>query len=205
MILSDNLNNREVVAEAVEAGGVVAFLTDTFYGLGVDPLNSRAVRRVIDLKGRENKPILLVISDSDQILRFVLNPSETFKGLAQSFWPGPLTIVARALPQISKELTAGTGTIGLRLPADEDLRALIRRCGGALTATSANRSGYPPARSAREVSNYFETGLELILDGGTSESIAPSTVVDVSQEVPKIIREGVISRAQLQEVLGRVG
>ena len=205
MILPDNQTNRELVAKTVASGGLVAFRTDTFYGLGADPLNSRAVQRVMDLKGQERKPILLLISDSHEIFRFLATTSKTFQLAAKTFWPGPLTIVAEALPQISPKLTARAGTIGLRLPAGDDLRALIRRCGGALTATSANPSGDTPARSAREVGDYFPAGLDVILDGGPTEASAASTVLDVSQSTPRIIREGVISRARLEEVLGGVG
>jgi L-threonylcarbamoyladenylate synthase len=201
VILPDNEPNRKRVAETIAAGGVIAFRTDTFYGLGVDPFNTQAVKRVLDLKGREEKPILLLISDRREVDRFIANQSETFELVARSFWPGPLTIVGEANANISIELTAGTGTIGLRLPDDDGLRVLVKLCGGALTATSANQSGSPPARTAAQVANYFPSGVDIILDGGETTAIAASTVLDVSRPIAQIVREGVISRARLEEVI----
>jgi L-threonylcarbamoyladenylate synthase len=201
MILSDNATNRNGVSKTISAGGLIAFLTDTFYGLGVDPLNPLAIKRLIDLKGREQKPILLLISDRAEVERFIKHQSEAFQLAAAKFWPGPLTIVGAANPNVSQELTAGTETIGLRLPDDEELRSLVRLCGGALTATSANLSGAPPAQTAEEVAAYFPTGVDVILNGGRCNATKPSTVLDASQAVPRIIREGEILREQLEEVI----
>lgn len=202
MILPDNAISRTLIARTISDGGVIAFRTDTFYGLGVDPLNRRAVKRIIDLKGREQKPILLLIADRSDVQRFIANQSEAFETVSGKFWPGPLTIVGAAHANVPQELTAGSGTIGLRLPDDNQLRALVRLCGGALTATSANLSGAPPARTAEEVAGYFPAGVDVILDGGRSTASTASTVLDVSQPIPRIIREGVISRATLEEALG---
>ena len=204
MILPDNQANRERAARTIAAGGLIAFRTDTFYGLGADPFNPLAIRQIIDLKGREGKPILLLISDRAEAERFIVEETEQFKILAEALWPGPLTIVSFSNAGLSKDLTAGTGTIGVRLPGDESLRELVGVCGGALTATSANLSGAPPAATAEEVANYFHTGLDLILDSGQTTATAASTVVDVSGVVPRLIREGAISRQQIEEVLGRI-
>ncbi len=204
MILPDNQANRERAARTIAAGGLIAFRTDTFYGLGADPFNPPAVRQIIDLKGREGKPILLLISDLEEADRFIVDQTEQFKLLSESLWPGPLTIVSTANAGLSNDLTAGTGTIGVRLPNDDALRALIRLCGGALTATSANFTGAPAARNAAEVANYFHSGLGLILDSGETTATAASTVLDVSTTVPRLIREGVIPRAKLVETLGRI-
>src|SRR5262245_45227510 len=165
MILPDNQDNRQRAARTIAAGGLIAFRTDTFYGLGADPLNPLAIRQIVDLKGREGKPILLLISDSSEAERFIADQNANFKLLAESLWPGPLTIVSTANPGLANDLTAGTSTIGVRLPDEASLRDLIRLCGGALTATSANRTGSPAARTAGEVAGYFHSGLDLILDG----------------------------------------
>lgn len=204
MILPDDQANRERAARKISAGGLIGFRTDTFYGLGADPFNPPAIRQILDLKGREGKPILLLISELAEAERFIADQTDQFKLLAETLWPGPLTIVSTATPGLSTDLTAGTGTIGVRLPNDESLRDLLRLCGGALTATSANVSGAPPASSAQEVANYFPSGLDLILDGGETTATAASTVVDVSGAVPQLIREGVVSRARLEEVLGHI-
>jgi L-threonylcarbamoyladenylate synthase len=135
MILPDDQASRERAARKIAAGGLIAFRTDTFYGLGADPFNPPAIRQIVDLKGREGKPILLLISDLAEAERFITDQTEQFKLLAETLWPGPLTIVSTATPGLSLDLTAGTGTIGVRLPDDESLRELLRLCGGALTAT----------------------------------------------------------------------
>jgi L-threonylcarbamoyladenylate synthase len=190
------------VAEIVSASGVIAFRTDTFYGLGGDPFNQMAVRRIRALKDREAaKPILIVISDPDQMGRFIRERSKAFDLLAEGFWPGPLTLIGKARPEVPEEITAGTGTIGVRLPDDDDVRALARACGGALTATSANPSGQPPATTAREVEDYFPTGIDLIVDGGRARSNKPSSVFDVSGVEPRLVREGAIASAELQLTL----
>jgi len=190
-------------AEIVRRGGLIAFRTDTFYGLGADPLNARAVLRIFELKGREEgKPILVLISDPELVSTFLTNTSAKFSQVAKRFWPGPLTLIGVARDELPRELTAGTGTVGIRLPADEEVRALLRACGGALTATSANPAGQPPARSAEEVGRYFSDGVDLVVDEGEVTATQPSTVLDLSREVPRLLREGAISRAQLDEGVG---
>ena len=192
-------------ADVIANGGVVAFRTDTFYGLGVDPFNATAVARLKELKGREdNKPILLLISDAEQVERLIAARSERFKMAARKFWPGPLTIIGEAVAELPGEITAGTGTVGVRLPADESVREFVRACGGVLTATSANPAGREPARSADEVASYFradsETGLALIVDGGDVNATEPSTVLDVLTSPPCIVREGAIPRNIIEQV-----
>jgi L-threonylcarbamoyladenylate synthase len=202
MILPETEETREHAATLIANGGVIAFRTDTFYGLGVNPLNPDAVARLRKLKGQDsNKPILLLIGDTSNLDRLILDRSETFAVVARKFWPGPLTIVGHAASGVPDGLTAGTGTVGVRLPNDENVRALVRLCGGALTATSANLSGRPPAISAEEVESYFPTGVDLIINGGEVDATEPSTVLDLSQAEPRVIREGAISREVLERQL----
>lgn len=185
------MNSR--AAKIVSEGGVIAFRTDTFYGLGVDPFNATAVAKIRELKGREeNKPILLLLSDASVADRFIADRSEAFEQVAKRFWPGPLTIVGVAVSDLPPEITAGTGTVGVRVPADEDVRELVRVCGGALTATSANPSGREPARSAHDVAEYFADGIDLVIDGGEVTATEPSTVLDVTTTPPRVVREGAI-------------
>ncbi len=196
----DTPETRTEAAALVHGGGVIAFRTDTFYGLGADPLNADAVRNIKELKGREeNKPILLLISDLEQIDRFIERP-ESYRKIAIQYWPAPLTLIGTARAELPVDLTAGTKTIGLRLPDDEAVRSLVRICGGALTATSANTSGSPPAETAAQVEKYFPTGIDLIIDNGACLITEPSTVVDVSGEQAKLIREGAIKRSELAEL-----
>jgi L-threonylcarbamoyladenylate synthase len=200
MIVSDSQSVRERAARMIASGGVIAFRTDTFYGLGADPFNQDALAAIKSLKGREaGKPILVILSDVVEAERFIAGKSEIFELVSAKHWPGPLTIVARARREVPVELTAGTGTIGVRLPDDKSVRDFVRICGGALTATSANLSGEPPARTAQEVSRSFPTGLSLIVDGGPARGGQPSTVLDVSGPAPRLIRQGAVGREELEE------
>ena len=194
MILKDNAATRTEAAEYIAAGGVIAFRTDTFYGLGADPFDSRAIRKIRLLKGREDaKPILLLISDESQVDRFI-QQAAFFKLVARKHWPAPLTLIGVARP-------ASTHSLGVRLPDDDDVRALVRACGGALTATSANVSGQPPARTAKEVEEYFPAGIDLIVDGGEVTATEASTILDVSTSEARLVREGAVSRDELKELL----
>lgn len=185
-------------AKIIAQGGIIAFRTDTFYGLGADPFNATAVAKVRALKGREeNKPILLLLADARDVDRFIAHPSKEFEELASRFWPGPLTIVGRAVESLPAEITAGTGTVGVRVPADSNVRDLARECGGALTATSANPSGREPARSAQEVFDYFGNRIDLVIDGGEVTANEPSTVIDVTTSPPRVLREGAIKYTDL--------
>src|ERR1041385_3229704 len=202
MIVPDSESSHRAAAEIVQRSGVIAFRTDTFYGLGANPLDARAVQKIRQLKGRaDDKPILLLISDLDQVDRFLVERTNAFERIASRHWPGPLTLVGRARPELPPELTAGTNSIGLRLPADANLRAFVRICGGSLTATSANASGQPAARNANEVEKYFGAGIDLIVNSGEVTVTEPSTVLDVSGPKPNLIREGAISREQLKDEL----
>jgi L-threonylcarbamoyladenylate synthase len=138
----------------------------------------------------------------DEVARFNASPGKLFELISARHWPGALTLVVDAHPHLPQELTAGTGTIGLRLPGDEEVREVIRACGGALTATSANLAGEPPARTAEEVARAFPSGLSLIIDGGAARTTEPSTVLDVRRGKARMIREGVVSWRELQETIG---
>ncbi len=198
---NDHAEIRARAAEIISGGGVIAFRTDTFYGLGADPLNADAVSKIKALKGREdNKPILLLISDLVQVDRFV-SDAGSYRAVASQYWPAPLTLIGTARRELPQDLTAGSNSIGLRLPDDEEVRSLVRACGGALTATSANPSGSTPARTALEVENYFPSGIDLIVDGGEVTATEPSTVVDITAEHPRMIREGAFNPKDLVGLL----
>jgi L-threonylcarbamoyladenylate synthase len=200
MIQRDSQETQARAAIIISQGGVIAFRTDTFYGLGADPFNQDAIRKVRKLKEREDsKPILLLISDLSELNRFITEQSKSFKSISKRFWPGPLTLIGIARPELPIALTLGTQTIGVRLPDDEKVRALVHVCGGALTATSANISGRPPAVSAKDVEHYFTHGIDLIIDGGEVTATQPSTVLDLIKPEPRLIREGAITRAELEE------
>lgn len=201
MIQNDSAETRSEAAGIIAAGGVIAFRTDTFYGLGADPFNSRAIRKIRQLKSREDtKPILLLISDESEVDRFI-QQAAFFKLVARKHWPAPLTLIGVSRPEVPAALTANTHSLGVRLPDDDNVRALVRACGGALTATSANVSGQPPARTAQEVETYFPAGIDLIVDGGEVTATEASTVLDVTSSEVCLVREGAISRDELKELL----
>ena len=206
MRVRDGEEVRKLAASIIERGGVIAFRTDTFYGLGADPFNRAALRKIFELKGREaRKPILVVISDENFLERLITNRSSLFDGVIRKHWPGALTIIASARDEVPDELTAGTGTLGMRLPDDSDVREFVRACGGILTATSANPSMMPTARNALEVESYFDDRIDLIVDAGEARSEQPSSVLDLSGDEPRLIREGVVRREMLRETLEKLG
>jgi L-threonylcarbamoyladenylate synthase len=204
MIQPSTIEVRDEAARVISSGGVIAFRTDTFYGLGADPFNRDALVRIRELKVREDdKPILLLISDEKEVDRFI-EQSEFFRLVAKGHWPAPLTLIGVARPEVPLELTAGTKSLGVRLPDDDNVRSFVRACGGALTATSANVSGQPPARTAEEVDHYFPTGIDLIIDAGEVTAAEPSTVLDLNGPKPRLVREGAVKCAMLSDLLGSV-
>jgi L-threonylcarbamoyladenylate synthase len=202
VILEDSEATRAQVAEVIAGGGVIAFRTDTFYGLGADPFNHAAVQRIKQLKASHN-PILIVVSDHEAVDRFITQRSPAFDLLAKTFWPGPLTLIGKATSNVPDEITAATQTVGVRLPDDDRVRALVRVCGGALTATSANPSHQQPGTSAQKVFNYFGTAIDLIVDGGAVTAEQPSTVLDVSGAEPRLVREGATEWSEILATIQR--
>jgi L-threonylcarbamoyladenylate synthase len=202
MIMLDGSETHAAAAAIIKAGGIVAFRTDTFYGLGVDPFNTEALGKLRTLKSREAaKPVLVVLSDADIAERFMIGRTEIFDALCAKLWPGALTLVVAARAEVPVELTAGSGTVGVRLPADKSVRAFVRTCGGALTATSANHAGEPPARTAVEVAAAFPAGLSLIVDGGAARREQPSTVLDISGAQVRLIRAGVVPWTEIARAI----
>jgi L-threonylcarbamoyladenylate synthase len=180
---------RDVVAK----GGIIAYPTDTFYGLGADPGNPAAVRRLFEIKGRRtDQPILLLLSDAGEVNNWAAGVTPQASVLMNRFWPGPLTLVFKAKAGVLPELTAGTGTIGLRVPGNGLTLDLLRSLGGVLTGTSANLSGRPSLRTAREAAEALGPLVDLVLDGGETTGGKPSTVVDVSADAPRVLREGAV-------------
>lgn len=169
-----------------------AIPTDTVYGLAGDPFQPKVVREILRLKGRpENKPILLLVDSRRQVESLVARLPEAFERLTARFWPGPLTLILPAARAVPERITAGTGTVALRLPGSRLTRELIRAARVPLIGTSANRSGRPAATSAEQVRQQFPTGLSFILDGGPAPGDAPSTLVDLTG-TPRVVREGAV-------------
>lgn len=184
-------------------GGVVAYPTETFYGLGVDPNNPRAVSKLFRIKKREGgKATAIVIHDRDQLRELAHQVPSDAEVLIKTFWPGPLTLLFNASPAIPGDLSAGTGKIGVRIPSHPVALELLRSFGKPLTSTSANRSGEEEAVAADEVLAAFGDEVDLIIDGGGTPGEKGSTVVDVTYSPPRLVRDGWIPFKSVLESLG---
>ncbi|HET8577442.1 MAG TPA: L-threonylcarbamoyladenylate synthase [Methylomirabilota bacterium] len=178
-------------AAALKRGGMVAFPTESFYGLGVDALNAEAVGRLFALKGRtESKPVLVLVDSVAMAEELATEIGPGARELMARHWPGPLTLVLRAAPHVPSGLTAGTGTVGVRMPGHAVALALVSAAGLAITAPSANPSGQPPPTTAAAVQSYFGDRVDLILDGGLTAGGPASTVADCTVWPPRILRPG---------------
>lgn len=178
-------------AAVIEAGGLVAFPTESFYGLGADALDTEAVARVFEVKGRpEHKALLVLVDSIDMAAGLAARVSDGARALMARHWPGPLTLVLEAAARVPAGLTGGTGTIGVRMPGHAVARALVHSAGRPITAPSANPSEAAPALTAAAVLGYFEGLVELILDGGATAGGPGSTVADCTAWPPRILRQG---------------
>lgn len=175
-------------------GGVVAFPTETYYGLAVDPFNREALARLFALKGRSAaKPVLLIIDNPSQLSTLVTEIPAPLAPLMEKFWPGPLTLVFPGLASLPGMLTGGLGTIGVRISSHLVARRLVRAFGGPITATSANLSGHPAASSADGVREQLGAGVDMILDGGETPGGLGSTILGCRDGGILLLRNGVIS------------
>lgn len=181
-------------AEAtLRRGGVVAFPTETYYGLAVDPYNQEAVAKIFQVKKRDlGKPLMLLIEQEAQLDNLVENIPVQYKPLIKKYWPGPLTLIFSAKANISAHVTCSKGTVGIRISSHPVALALVGRVGHPITATSANISGKPPAKSAGEVAQMFGDTLDYILDGGETAAGLCSTIVGLQDDRLSLFRAGQI-------------
>ena len=199
----DGEKARDVV-RILGRGGVICFPTDTSYGLGVDAANESAVERLFEVKGRpESKPILLLVNSIDMALA-VSRPTPGFEEVASRFWPGPITLVVHADRTLSGRVTAGRGTVGLRWPRMPLALNLVELLGRPLTATSANRSNRPVVGSVSEAIEQLGEGVDVYVDAGPLRGSPASTVLDLTESPPVLLREGPVSGEELTEFFGKV-
>jgi len=181
---------------------VVVFPTETVYGLGVDARSPEGVARLVALRGRdEGKPILVLVTDLAMADTVVAGIPEPARRLAARFWPGPLTLVLPARAGLPAPLTAGTGTIGVRVPGHPDAAALVAGLGGPVTAPSANPPGAAPPRRIADARAYFADGVAAWVDGGTLPG-GGSTVAAIDGDRVRVLRAGPVSQAALDAALG---
>lgn len=190
------------VASALRQGRIVAYPTETLYGLGVDPFQEQALERLYELKGRPTAmPVSVLVRDIAMLEELVQDVPRPAARLIEAFLPGPLTLVLRGRPHLPKRLTAGTGKIGVRVSAHPLMEHLFSWHPAPITTTSANPTGRPGARDARTVLAYFPRGIDCILDAGPAAGGIGSTVVDVTGPECLILREGAITSARIAEAL----
>ncbi len=179
-------------------GGLVAFPTETVYGLGADALDAEAVSRIFVAKGRPaDNPLIVHLADADELERVVAEVTPLARELAARFWPGPLTLVLDARDDVPAETTGGLGTVAIRVPDHPVALGLIRRAGVPVAAPSANRSGRPSPTTAAHVLHDLGDVVDAVVDGGACQHGVESTVVDARGAVPVVLREGSITREAL--------
>ena len=181
------------VRDIFKEGGMIAYPTETFYGIGVDPFNKNAVNKLFKLKGRDpDKPISILIKDKKMLLEVVEEIPSSAEILRKKFWPGPLTIIFKAKKIIPSVITGNTGKIAVRISSNPITQKLLEIIDSPITTTSANPSGKKSPVTAGEVADYFGDKIDLIIDGSLLSGKLGSTIVDATEEKLKVIREGEI-------------
>ncbi|HET6756464.1 MAG TPA: L-threonylcarbamoyladenylate synthase [Burkholderiales bacterium] len=198
---------RDPIQQAVEIlrqGGLVAFPTETVYGLGADASNPDALEKIFVAKGRpQNHPIIVHLPDESHLSQWARSVPESARTLAQRFWPGPLTLVLPRAPQVSDLITGGQDTVGLRVPGHPVVLELLKAFDSGIAAPSANRFGRLSPTTAEHVREELGDSVDLILDGGPCEVGIESTIVDLSSEPPVLLRPGKISKREIEDAIGQ--
>lgn len=185
--------------------GVIAVPTESFYALAVNPFQEAALSRLFAVKQRPpENPVLLLVDGQAMLTQVVAAIPDAARRLMARFWPGPLTIIFPSHPHLPHLITAGTGTVGVRQPRHPLTCRLITALGYPITGTSANRSGRPPLTRAAEVAREFGDEVDLILDAGDCPGGLPSTIIDTSRSLPRLVRAGAVPAAQLAEVVPEI-
>ncbi len=202
----DGQDAIEKAAKIIRDGGLVAFPTETVYGLGGDAANARSARRIYKAKGRpSDNPLIVHIARVEQLADVAEDIPDVAYELAKAFWPGPLTMIFKKQRSIPRNTTGGLDTVAVRLPDNEVARELILQSGRLIAAPSANVSGRPSPTNAKHVYNDLAGKIDAIIDDGDSVVGLESTILDLTTDIPMILRPGVITRADLEQVIGRVG
>ena len=190
---------------ALQNRGIIAYLTDTLYGLGGDARSTLAIAKVFALKGRSSEKALPVIIGEKGILpHYVEEVSPVAETLIEQFWPGPLTLIFKASANVPAMLLGNTGRIAIRLPSARLACEISKNLGAPIIATSANRSGEPVANSAQQIADAFGKGVALILDSGPPLSREPSTILDVTVQPPVLVRAGAVPPMEIIKKIGEL-
>ncbi len=187
----------------LKRGGLVAFPTETVYGLGADARNDVAIGKIFSVKKRPaDHPLIVHLADVNQLKRWAREVNDCAQRLATAFWPGPLTLILKRLPNVSDKVTGGQDTVGVRVPAHPMAHALLAAFGDGIAAPSANHYGYVSATTAQHVKTEFGNSVDFVLDGGGSGVGIESTIVDVTGERPILVRRGHISAHDIEQACG---
>ena len=193
----------EPAARILREGGLVAFPTETVYGLGADASNPAAIRKLFSAKGRPaDHPVIVHIADTGDLKHWAADVPRGAWALAQKFWPGPLTIVFKRAAHVSDLVTGGQDTVGVRVPSHPLAQRLLRAFGGGIAAPSANRFGRLSPTSAQHVREELGAAVDFVLDGGPCDVGIESTIIDMSHGVPAVLRPGCITAQQVADALG---
>ncbi|HSB11934.1 MAG TPA: L-threonylcarbamoyladenylate synthase [Blastocatellia bacterium] len=207
--LDPNRPQKEAIERAasiIREGGLVAFPTETVYGLGADATNESAVRRIFEAKARPaDNPVIVHVGDREMLNRVANGVDGKAELLIQKFWPGPLTLVLRRKPDVAPSVSAGLSTVAVRMPRNNIALALVRRARTPIAAPSANLSGSPSPTTAEHVVDDLSGRIDLILDGGPTNIGIESTVLDLTTDPPVILRPGWITEQMLTELIGPIG
>jgi len=202
---ANNLKHIELCAQTIREGGLVAIPTETVYGLAANALNEMAVANIFSIKGRQSdNPLIVHISSTSNVPELVDSIPTIFEPLAKKFWPGPLTMVMRKSNKIPDNVSAGLDTVALRIPNHPAALKLIHTSGCPIAAPSANLSGSPSPTKAIHVKNDIDGKIPYILDGGNCSVGLESTVLDISCDIPTILRPGGITFDEIKSVIGNV-
>ncbi|WP_455367438.1 L-threonylcarbamoyladenylate synthase [[Eubacterium] cellulosolvens] len=201
ILLKSSVETLRIAAKIISEGGIIIYPTDTVYGLGCDPFNQIALKRILKIKKGRRKPFPILVATKKDAMNIV-QWNDWAEKLTSRFWPGQLTIILKSLSVFPPEVTAGGDSLAVRVPNNMTTQGLLRLCQGLLIGTSANPSGLQPCTTAQDAAVTLGDQVDLIIDGGTATTTTPSTVIDLSNNF-KIIREGVIAPALILETLGK--
>ena len=206
-ISTDNID-MSVIEEAgriIKSGGLVAFPTETVYGLGGDALNPGSSKKIYEAKGRpSDNPLIVHIAEFDDIYNIAASVPDVAKELAGRYWPGPLTMIFEKLPAVPKETTGGLDTVAVRFPSHPVAKKFIRAAGGYVAAPSANVSGRPSPTNGSHVKEDMDGRIDMIIDSGPCDIGLESTIIDLTCEIPMMLRPGFVTPAMLEEVTGHI-
>jgi L-threonylcarbamoyladenylate synthase len=204
-IIQDPLKEKTIIKKTLENSDLIVFPTETVYGIGASIYDEKAIKKIFTTKGRpQDNPLIVHIAETSQLDRIVTNVTPEAKKLMQAFWPGPLTIILPKSKSVPDMITAGLSTVAVRMPKDPLALDLIRACGVPLCAPSANLSGKPSGTTFEAVYQDFFNKVPLFVQGGSPEFGIESTVIDLTSNIPTILRPGAITAEAIESVLGMI-